>query len=84
MQGMNTDMTVIDIDPNVRTAGNETYAGWEDVHGAMPSIGELVVVREPESGITGTARVTDIEDKGQLIYLAVLWKGLRAPDRSTH
>lgn len=75
---MSTTDTIIDIDPNVRTAGNETYSGWEDVHGDWPSIGDAVTVREPESGIEGTARVTDIEDKGQLIYLAVNWQALRA------
>ena len=73
---MNTD-TIIDIDPNVRVAGNQTYSGWEDVHGRMPRIGDIVAVREPESGLTGTARVTDIEDRGQFIYLAVDWHDLR-------
>lgn len=67
--------TRVAIDPNVRVRGNGTYAGFEDVDGAI-SLNEGVVVYEPESGLTGQGRVTDIDADRELIYLSVDWSSL--------
>src|SRR4051794_31675710 len=70
-------MTRIAIDLNVRVRGNETYAGFEDVEGPLPSHhGELVEVYERESGASGKAEVRDIDNERRLIFLAVDWAGL--------
>jgi hypothetical protein len=72
---------IIMIDPNVRVAGNQTFSGLEDVIGDMPDEGDPVIVREPESGVTGHAFVTRVDFADRLIYLAVDWAGLRVPSR---
>lgn len=74
------------IDPNVRVAGNETYAGFEDV--LEGSIGELregaaVTVREPESGLIGDGTISAVDNIRQLIYVAVDWKSLVFDRRAT-
>ena len=73
-------MTEILIDPNVRVAGNETFSGFEDVIGELPTVGTRVQVREPESNIVGDGVVTRVDDGDRLIYLAVEWSSLR-PER---
>lgn len=71
----------IAIDPNVRVRGNETYAGFEDVEGVV-GVDDDVEVWEPEIGLTGLGRITDIDADRRLIYLAVDWASLRlAPIR---
>jgi hypothetical protein len=68
------------IDPNVRVAGNQTFSGFEDIlAGDLPEVGDVVVVREPESGITGSATVTRVDYTDRLIYLAVDWANLMPP-----
>ena len=73
------------IDLNVRVRGNQTYAGFEDVDGSLAP-GDDVEVYEPETGLVGHGRVTDVDDTRQLVYLIVDWAGLRerelAPERS--
>jgi hypothetical protein len=70
--------TRVAIDLNVRVRGQETYAGFEDVDGPLTT-GDKVRVYEPETGLTGTGVVTEIDDKHQLVYLAVDWAHLREP-----
>jgi hypothetical protein len=67
------------IDPNVRVAGGLTFSGFEDVIGELPDPGDRVVVREPESGITGIGTVTQVNFADHLIYLNVDWSKLAAP-----
>jgi hypothetical protein len=67
------------IDPNVRVRDNETYAGLEDVDGDI-ACGSSVVVYEPESGLVGPAKVTEIDTDKQLVYLAVDWHALARPE----
>jgi hypothetical protein len=70
-----TPRTRIAIDPNVRVRGNGTYAGFEDVDGAI-TLNEQVEVYEPESGLTGSGRVTDIDADRELVFLSVEWSSL--------
>ena len=72
--------TEILIDPNVRVAGNETFSGFEDVVGDLPSEGAHVRVREPESNIVGQGVVTRVDEGDRLIYLAIDWSKL-APEQ---
>lgn len=67
------------IDPNVRVAGGLTFSGFEDVIGDLPDHGDRVVVREPESGITGFGTVERVDFADRLIYLAVEWARLSLP-----
>ncbi len=68
-------MATVDIDLNVRVRGNQTVSGFEDVSGLL-AVGDVVEVREPESGLHGRARVTDIDVAKRLVYLAVDWPEL--------
>lgn len=74
-------VTEIWIDPNVRVAGNQTFAGFEDVHGPRPRLGDHVMVREPESNLVGLGRVTCVDRGDELIYLAVNW-GTLVPEET--
>lgn len=69
-------ITRIEIDPNVRTRGNQTYSGFEDVVGDL-MIGAGVEVFESEASIVGFGRITDINVEHRLVYLAVDWSSLR-------
>lgn len=68
-------MSRVSIDPNIRVRGNSTYAGFEDVTGPI-AVGEDVEVYEPESGLVGTGRVTEIDGSRELVYLSVNWASL--------
>lgn len=70
-----TPRTRVVIDPNVRVRGNGTYAGFEDVTGPI-ALDEAVEVYEPESGLAGKGRVTDIDGQRELVYLSVDWSSL--------
>ena len=71
-------MTRIEIDPNVRVRGNQTYSGFEDlVNGGLPRIGDTVAVIETESSLSGEGVVTDVDMSARLIYLSVDWSSLR-------
>lgn len=72
-------MTEVMIDPNVRVAGGLTFSGFEDVIGDLPDHGDRVVVREPESGITGFGTVERVDFADRLVYLAVEWNRLSLP-----
>jgi len=68
------------IDPNVRVAGNETYAGFEDIlDGKIEDIQEglSITVREPEAGLVGDGTVSRVDRLRELIYISVDWKSLR-------
>ncbi|GAA1154476.1 hypothetical protein F4556_005002 [Kitasatospora gansuensis] len=71
-------MTKIRIDPNVRVRGNLTYAGLDDVTGELKEHAE-VEVYEPESGLAGHGHVEQIDLERGLVYVAVHWKTLSAP-----
>lgn len=75
-------MTRVEIDLNVRVRGNLTFAGLEDADGPLAA-GDQVEVFEPESGITGSARVAQIDTARRLVFLAVDWPAL-APARPQH
>jgi len=78
-------MARIEIDLNVRVRGHLTYSGFEDVvgpatEGDLPvAVGETVEVFESESGLAGTATVTEVDATARLIYLEVAWADLIAP-----
>lgn len=69
-------MTRIEIDPNVRVRGNGTRAGFEDVYGPI-AVNMQVEVFEPESGLVGPGRVTEIDAVKRLVFLSVEWSKLR-------
>lgn len=66
----------VEIDPNVRVRGNQTFSGLENVYGPI-AVGQAVQVFESEADIVGDAWVTDIDNKKKLVYLRVLWSSLR-------
>ncbi len=70
-------MIRIEIDLNIRVRGNQTYAGYENVSGALPAIGDHVEVFESESGLVGSGIVVELDDKRQIVYLDVDWATLR-------
>lgn len=74
-------MIEIEIDLNVRTAGNGTYAGFADVRGDATalSVGDAVTVVEPESGLRGEATVRSLDANKRIVYLDVAWTGMREP-----
>lgn len=69
----------VDIDPNVRTGRGLTFTGIEDVHGGPIEEGQVVNVREPESGLHGGGLVTSIDHERGLVYLSIAWDTLRLP-----
>lgn len=72
------------IDPNVRTEGNRTYGGFEDVRGGFVddlSPGDQVTVVEEESDVIGEATVYQINPERRLVYLVVNWSSLRPRPR---
>lgn len=69
-------MTTVNIDPNVRVRGNQTFAGFEDADASVRPY-EWVDVVEPESGARGAAMVTEVDEDKRLIYLSVIWVGFR-------
>lgn len=69
----------VEIDPNVRVRGNQTFTGMDNVYGPI-AVGQAVQVFESEADIVGDGWVTDIDTKKNLVYLRVVWSSLR--DRS--
>lgn len=69
------------IDPNVRTGRNQTCSGFEDIdpRGTVLTPGQEVTVYEAESGLTGTGRVTEVNQRHGIVYLAVDWRSLKCP-----
>ena len=65
----------------MRVRGNDTYAGLEDVSGAI-AVGAEVEVYESESGVVGCGRVTEIDLDRELVYLSVDWEHLLPKDGS--
>jgi hypothetical protein len=72
-------MTRVTIDLNVRLAHNLTFAGYEDIHGAVPEVGECVWAWEEESNLYARAIVVEIKPEIGLIYLAVAWGEFHQP-----
>lgn len=66
----------VEIDPNVRVRGNQTFSGLDNVYGPI-AVGQAVQVFEPEADIVGDGWVTDIDHKKKLVYLRVMWSSLR-------
>jgi hypothetical protein len=71
----------VEIDPNVRVRGNQTFSGLENVYGPI-AIGQAVQVFEPEANIVGDAWVSDIDNDKGLVYLRVMWSSLRDKENS--
>lgn len=70
----------VNIDPNVRIYENLTFSGFEDViNGNARDLnrGQLVDVKVPETDITGTAKVQDVDRENRIVYLDVAWNTLR-------
>jgi hypothetical protein len=67
--------TRVAIDPNIRVRGNATYVGFEDVSGPI-AVNDAVEVYEPESGVAGEGRITEIDGEKELVYLSVDWASL--------
>jgi len=74
----------IAIDPNVRTAGNQTRCGIEDLFGDIDelNVGDAITVMCLETDIIGDATVAriDLDSKRRLIFLDVDWESLRRED----
>jgi len=68
-------MPRVAIDPNVRVRGGKTYAGFEDIDGDA-AVGE-VAVHVPETSLTGTGRIVEVDDLRQLVVLDVDWASIR-------
>lgn len=66
----------VEIDPNVRVRGNQTFTGMDNVYGPI-AVGQAVQVFESEADIIGDGWVTDIDTKKNLVYLRVVWSSLR-------
>jgi hypothetical protein len=64
--------TRVRIDLNVRARHGLVRAGFEDADGPL-TVGADVVVFEPEDGIEGLARVQELDDSEQFVYLDVDW-----------
>lgn len=62
----------LEIDPNVRVRGNQTFVGYEDCSD-VPAEGEVVRVFQPDYRIETTATVSEVSRDSQLIYLRVDW-----------
>jgi hypothetical protein len=72
--------TRIEIDLNVRIRGRQTFAGFENIHGGhLPEVHDYVTVFEPETGLEGNGRVTEVDLDRQVIYLAVDWASMTEP-----
>lgn len=69
-------MAVVVIDPNVRVRGDQTFTGIEQADGPLV-VGDQVLCREPEEGIDWDGTVTEIEETGGLVYIAVDWESGR-------
>lgn len=72
-------MTRVEIDLNVRSGVDETYAGYEDVHGDFPNIGDWVEVFEAESGLAGFGQVLELRAETRIIVLGVQFAKLARP-----
>ena len=71
-------MTRVEIDPNVRTRGNETYARTDEADGDL-NIGDAVILYESEDRIEWDGTVTRF-DRG-LVYFRVDWANVREMTR---
>lgn len=68
--------TRVEIDPNVRVRGNQTFSGLEDVDGPV-AVGDTVTVYEPEADLEGRGEITDIDYDKQLVWIRVVWSSLQ-------
>jgi hypothetical protein len=73
-------LTRVEIDPNVRVRGNQTFTGLEEVEGPI-AVGVWVRVYERESGVEGDAWVTDVDEGKGLVYLNVIWSSLKPKEK---
>jgi len=65
----------VEIDLNVRVRGNWTFTGIEDADGPV-TVGDIVRVVEPESGLEGSGRVEEVDAERRLIFLSVDWASI--------
>jgi hypothetical protein len=72
-------MTRIEIDLNVRTAEGLTRAALRDLEGATNlSVGEPVIVFEPDEDVEAPATVVKVSRDGRFAYLRVQWDELKS------
>lgn len=57
-------------------------AGWEDIEGPHPEIGDSIDIYDPNIGIYGTAEVVKEDIEKQLIYMKVDWFRLRGEEEN--
>jgi hypothetical protein len=71
----------ISIDPNVRTAGNQTFTGFGDLFGEVDELheGDYLLAMGLETDFVWDSKVTRIDHERKLIYLEVAWRSGR-PD----
>lgn len=70
----------IAIDPNVRTEGNRTYAGFGDLFGDVDELhaGDYALAMGEETDVVFDAKVHEINHDRRLIYLIVDWQSGRS------
>jgi hypothetical protein len=66
------------IDRNTRVRGDQAYVGTGDF-GGVPVPGARVEILEPETGLTGPARVTEVDKEHELVCLTVDWSQACGP-----
>ena len=69
----------VEIDLNVRSGVDQTYAGFEDVTGDLPSVGDIVDVFESESGLVGIGQVLELRHEARIVVLGVRFSDLTHP-----
>lgn len=71
----------IEIDPNVRVEGNNTFSGFShiNVNAEFYAVreGEPVLVYEPEADIEGFGWVYRMDYEKELVFIKVDWSSLR-------
>lgn len=73
--------TRVEIDPNVRVRGNQTFSGLEDVDGPV-AVGDTVTVYEPEADLEGHGEITEINYDKQLVWIRVVWSSVQPKEHS--
>ncbi len=66
------------IDRNTQVRGDQAYVGSGDFDG-VPVPGAPVEIVERETGLTGPAQVTEVDQEHQLVRLTVDWSQVCGP-----
>lgn len=70
-------MTTIEIDPHELVENDLVLAGFKDISGLIPLVGELVSVAVAGSPAQGNAIVARLDRDRREIFLDVDWDSLR-------